>query len=66
MTANIILPENGTYWTQLRQDNFTAIDFGDASLPLIDLIKCLLVPDPQKRPTASDILLHPIVQNVLK
>ena len=63
MTANIILPENGPCWTQLREWNFTSIDFGTASIPLVDLIKSLLTPQPNQRPCALDILDHPLLKD---
>ena len=66
ITANIILPENGIYWSQLREGNFACIDFGSASVPLVDLISSMLLPNPTQRPTARDILSHPLVDDLLK
>jgi serine/threonine protein kinase len=60
--ANIILPENGPQWAALRESDFSVVDFGNTSMPLIDLISSMLIPDPQKRPTASDILSHPLIK----
>lgn len=62
ITANILLPQNGPTWSQLRHGDLSAIDFGGASLPLVHLIQGMLVPDPTQRPTAKDILCHPLVQ----
>ncbi|KAJ3291610.1 hypothetical protein HDU76_007250 [Blyttiomyces sp. JEL0837] len=61
VTANIILPENGPHWHQLREGDLSACRFVDVSPPLIDLIKSMLLPSPERRPTADNILQHPFV-----
>jgi membrane-associated tyrosine/threonine-specific cdc2-inhibitory kinase len=66
MSCNIYLPENGPCWTQLREANFSNIDFSKISFALMDLIKSMLLPNPTERPTASDILTHPLIKPWIK
>jgi serine/threonine protein kinase len=59
MAANVILPENGVVWQQLREGDITGIDFGENSQMLADFITPMLNKNPQLRPTAADLLKHP-------
>ena len=65
MAANIVLPENGPSWLQLRQSDFSQIDLDGLSFPLIDITKSMLLVEPNKRPTAKDILAHPLIQDYI-
>ncbi|KAJ3133104.1 Protein kinase, membrane associated tyrosine threonine 1 [Geranomyces variabilis] len=65
ITANVILPENGPYWHKLREGDLGEIDFGQEISPaLVDLVKSMLDPDPDMRPTVDGILGHPYVAQV--
>ena len=59
MCANIILPENGPIWHQLRNGDLDGVDFGHHSPMMIDFVKSILQPSPSLRPTADDLLKHP-------
>ncbi len=59
MSANIILPENGPIWQQLRDGNLDGIVFSRHSQMLVDVIKSMLNRNPAMRPTASNLLSHP-------
>lgn len=59
MAANIILPENGPIWQQLRDGDLEGISFGRHSPMMVDFIRSMLNHDPQMRPTAQDLLRHP-------
>lgn len=61
VTVNIDLPQNGPHWHKLREGDFSECVFGDASPPLIDMIKAMLDPSPASRPTVEDILRHPFI-----
>jgi serine/threonine protein kinase len=63
MVANIILPENGPIWHQLREGDLTEISFLDRSTMLIDFVKSMIHPDPVMRPTAADLMRHPRLVN---
>ena len=67
ITANIILPENGLYWQQLRDGDFSSIvGFGERRSPaLMDFIRSMMNPDPEGRPTAADVLGHPLLQSLV-
>jgi serine/threonine protein kinase len=59
MIANIILPENGPIWHQLREGDLQEISFLDRSPMLIDFVSSMIHPDPAMRPTAMDLMKHP-------
>lgn len=59
MAANIVLPENGLVWQQLREGNIESIGIQRHSQMLIDFIKSMLNGSPDLRPTAQDLLAHP-------
>lgn len=61
VTANIILPENGPYWSLLRKGDLSCVDLSLSSPSLVDLIKSMIVPEPERRPTARDFLEHPLI-----
>jgi serine/threonine protein kinase len=62
MAANIILPENGPIWHQLRSGNLDGIDFGTNSNMLCDFIKCMLGTAGSDRPSSEDLAKHPMIK----
>ncbi|TIC01851.1 kinase-like protein [Wallemia mellicola] len=64
--CNIVLPGNGEPWQKLRSLDFSECPFDNLSLALVDLIKAMLDPNPENRPSAYQILQHPILNNVIK
>ncbi|PRP80634.1 wee1-like protein kinase-like [Planoprotostelium fungivorum] len=58
LTRKEVLPGNGQQWTDIREGKF------DIDLPqeLAELIKNMMHPVPQQRPTAEDILNSPIIR----
>ncbi len=56
LAADVILPGEGQTWIDLRTGVFSSIDFSDVSSDLADLIKSMLCPDPNQRPTAEAVL----------
>ncbi|KAJ1721539.1 mitosis inhibitor protein kinase swe1 [Coemansia erecta] len=61
ITTNIVLPENGVEWKKLREGCFDDQVFENLpySIDLITTIKWMLSPEPEQRPTLSDILEIP-------
>jgi wee1-like protein kinase len=59
MLANIILPENGPNWHQLREGDLHEIPLLGRSPMLIDFVRSMIHPDPKMRPTANDLMKHP-------
>ena len=59
IAANVVLPENGPIWQQLREGNLDGIIFLDKSQMMTDFIKATINADPSSRPTAADLLKHP-------
>lgn len=66
LAANIILPDNGTEWDKLRSGVIRDFHFISISSTLIALIESMLRPDYKQRPTADEILSHPVVQFIVK
>ncbi|KAJ3087686.1 hypothetical protein HK102_010498 [Quaeritorhiza haematococci] len=64
ITANIVLPENGPHWHHLRNGDVSGCNFEHVSPQLLQLIKSMLQPQPELRPTAATILQHPYVMLV--
>ncbi|TIA75041.1 hypothetical protein E3P91_00582 [Wallemia ichthyophaga] len=65
-SCNIVLPGNGEPWQKLRSLDFSECPFDDLSIALVDLIKAMLDPNPENRPSAYQILQHPILDSVNK
>ncbi|KAJ3343654.1 hypothetical protein HDU93_007535 [Gonapodya sp. JEL0774] len=65
ITANVVLPEFGSDWHRLRVGDLSICDLSRASQPLRDLIRSMLHPDASKRPTAQQILTHPLVATLV-
>ncbi|KAL1922881.1 uncharacterized protein VTP21DRAFT_9257 [Calcarisporiella thermophila] len=61
MAANVILPENGPIWQRLRRGDLSDCKVQNFSSELVRLIRGMLSPDPAARPTAEQILSHPLV-----
>ncbi|TIA92886.1 hypothetical protein E3P99_00388 [Wallemia hederae] len=64
--CNIVLPGNGEPWQKLRSLDFSECPFDNVSIALVDLIKAMLDPNPENRPSAYQILQHPILDSVNK
>lgn len=64
--CNIVLPGNGEPWQKLRSLDFSECPFDNLSVALVELIKAMLDPNPENRPSAYQILQHPILDNVNK
>lgn len=62
--GGVELPDNGISWSKLRNDNFEEVDFSSISVSLYKLVRSLCASDPIKRPTARQILDHPVLQAV--
>lgn len=59
MVVNVDMPSNGTTWTELRQGH--AKDYlaaTDASEDLCQLIERMMAQEPERRPTAEELLEH--------
>ena len=65
MAANIILPQNGDIWQQLREGNIEGINLHRHSQMLIDFIQSMLYSDPEQRPSCTDLLKHPKLASFL-
>ena len=63
--CNIVLPGNGEPWQKLRSLDFSECPFDNLSLALVELIRAMLDPNPENRPTAHQILQHQILANVI-
>ena len=66
LAANIILPDNGPEWDKLRSGIIRDFHFISISSTLIALIESMLRPDYKQRPTADEILCHPVAQFIVK
>jgi serine/threonine protein kinase len=66
LAANVILPHNGPEWQKLRRGDISRCPFVSISQALVDLISHMITPEPSKRPTASDVLEHPILKNIME
>lgn len=58
--TDIILPENGPEWHQLRTGDLTGVEF-KCIPPLVVLVSRMLSPDLKCRPGCADILGDPLV-----
>ncbi|XP_055546833.1 wee1-like protein kinase [Wyeomyia smithii] len=56
------LPKNGPIWHQLRSGNFA--DLPGISRELNELIKLMMHPDPEKRPSSSTVFNHSVLSPV--
>ncbi|KAL2914474.1 mitosis inhibitor protein kinase swe1 [Polyrhizophydium stewartii] len=65
IAAHIILPENGPAWKHLREGNFSDVSLAGRSQAMIDFIQSMMQPDPALRPTAQDVLAHPLLASFL-
>ncbi|CAG8480521.1 5191_t:CDS:2 [Paraglomus occultum] len=66
LAASIILPDNGPEWDKLRSGIIRDFHFISISSTLVALIESMLRPDYKQRPTADEILSHPVVQFIVK
>jgi serine/threonine protein kinase len=67
VAANVALPQNGPIWHRLRQEDFSDCPLSNIkSKKLLGIILAMLRTDPRLRPTALEILDHPILQNLVK
>ncbi|PVU88305.1 hypothetical protein BB559_005627 [Furculomyces boomerangus] len=66
MATNVILPQNGSEWYSLRNNNLrpSGIENAMISSELSSLITSMLDNNPAKRPTSEQIFLHPMCQRV--
>ncbi|UZJ54987.1 hypothetical protein CBS101457_004307 [Exobasidium rhododendri] len=62
--GNVVLPDNGEAWQKLRNDDFSDVDLTTISVSLNRLVRACLQSDPDERPTAKDIQMHPVIQAV--
>jgi membrane-associated tyrosine/threonine-specific cdc2-inhibitory kinase len=60
IALNIILPQNGPSWEKLRKGDFSECNFQGVPVPLFDMIRSMLSPDAANRPSAKNILEHPL------
>ncbi|OLY85335.1 Mitosis inhibitor protein kinase wee1 [Smittium mucronatum] len=67
IAANVVLPENGPEWFDLRHNNLTSaqLDKTEVSSDLFSIISCMLDKDPKNRPTADQILSFPRVHDCI-
>ncbi|KAI9325653.1 kinase-like domain-containing protein [Obelidium mucronatum] len=67
IATNIILPENGNHWQRLRRHDFSecTTQLKRVSPPLVELIKAMLHPAPEKRISLDQILGHPFVVTIM-
>jgi len=66
VAANVILPDNGPDWLRIRHGDFSGLDFSNVSFTLMDVIRSMLNPIPSMRPTAHEILTHPLMKDIVK
>ncbi|KAH8369733.1 hypothetical protein KR093_000740 [Drosophila rubida] len=60
------LPSNGPLWHELRQGKLPEEFIKTISVELQQVIKMMMSPDPQLRPTADQLLAHPKLQRMRK
>ncbi|KAI8921530.1 kinase-like domain-containing protein [Entophlyctis helioformis] len=67
VAADIVLPENGPEWERLRTGRLdvVALGLGGRSKPLVDFIGGMVDPMASMRPSASDVLDHPVLSAML-
>lgn len=56
LAADVVLPTDGPSWSALRRLELSEIRFDDCSRALHSLILSMLSPDPDSRPSASEII----------
>ena len=61
IAANVVLPHFGDDWHKLRNGDFSVVSFGTASFVLQKIIKSMMDPNPELRPTAAEINRHPLL-----
>ena len=62
--AEVTLPQNGEYWSMIRNNEFGELGFGNATPLLVQLVKRLLRKNPRERLSAKEILEHEYVRNM--
>ncbi|KAL7424508.1 mitosis inhibitor protein kinase swe1 [Cryptotrichosporon argae] len=62
VSTNICVPDGGAPWHAIREDDFSVVDLSPLSPALTDLIVKCMAADPERRPTITHIVEHPIVQ----
>jgi len=60
------LPSGDTEWQMIRHGDFSSFPMGELSPQLRELIQSLLSPNPEKRPTAAQILQLPACQRAIR
>ncbi|EDV99186.1 membrane-associated tyrosine- and threonine-specific cdc2-inhibitory kinase [Drosophila grimshawi] len=55
------LPSNGPLWHELRNGKLPDEFINTLSVELQQVIKCMMTPDPQQRPTAEQLLADPVL-----
>jgi mitosis inhibitor protein kinase SWE1 len=66
IAADIVLPDQGVQWQKLRQGDISDCDFHGASDALVELIRCMIHPDPSARPSIDQVLSHPVITKILE
>lgn len=56
LAADVVLPGDGESWAAIRSGCFEMLSLDDVSATLSDLIISMLSPEPDKRPSANQIL----------
>jgi hypothetical protein len=62
--TNVVLPDNGTPWRKLREDDFSDVDLGHISDELVNVIVHLLSSDPVSRTTIEELQQHPVLSKM--
>jgi len=62
--ANVVLPDNGSPWRKLREDDLSDVEIGHLSDELVYIIVNLLQSDPAARSTVDDLQSHPVVSKM--
>ncbi|XP_032599266.1 membrane-associated tyrosine- and threonine-specific cdc2-inhibitory kinase isoform X2 [Drosophila grimshawi] len=60
------LPSNGPLWHELRHGKLPEEFINTISVELQQVIKCMMSPDPRQRPTAEQLLAHPVLTRMQK
>lgn len=56
LAADVVLPAEGESWAALRRDEITSLDYYECSAKLISLIRSMIQPSPDRRPSADQVL----------
>ncbi|KAK0409177.1 hypothetical protein QR680_004386 [Steinernema hermaphroditum] len=59
LASGLFLPSNGVGWEMLRNHNIPPEFLRGLSEELVSIITAMMDPDPEARPTASELLKHP-------